>query len=222
MRRIGVYGGTFDPIHHGHLSVAAAILEAFALERMLFVLAFVPPHKRGREISAAYHRYAMVALATEEAPAMMASAIELEAPAKPYTIETLRRLQAEHTDAQLFFVMGADSFADVTSWHEHERLLSEHNIIVAARPGYDQDVDLTAHLAPRLQARVVELRGGRRPSDEHLTVPHIYLTDYVMADVAATEIREVVSEGRTIEHLVPQAVARYIEKYGLYRTVPRP
>src|SRR2546427_11201317 len=104
LRRIGVYGGTFDPIHNGHLSVAAAILDAFALQRMLFVPAFVPPHKRGREISAAYHRYAMVALATEDAPAMMASAIELEAPAKPYTIETLHRLQAEHGDARLFFI----------------------------------------------------------------------------------------------------------------------
>lgn len=222
MRRIGVYGGTFDPIHNGHLSVAAAILKAFALKQMLFVLAFVPPHKRRREISAAYHRYAMVALATEESPAMLASAIELEAPARPYTIETLHRLQAEHTDAQLFFVMGADSFADVTSWHEHERLLSDHNIIVAARPGYGKDVDLTAHLVPRLQAQVVDLRGSQHPSDEHLTAPHIYLTDYVIADVAATEIREAVSEGRTIDHLVPQAVAGYIEKYGLYRTVPRP
>lgn len=222
MRRIGVYGGTFDPIHNGHLSVAAAILDAFGLERLLFVPAFVPPHKRGREISAAYHRYAMVALATENAPAMMASAIELEAPAKPYTIETLHRLQAEHSDARLFFIMGADSFADVTSWHEHERLLTEYDIIVAARPGYREGLDLTAHLAPRLQVQVVDLRGGHSPSDEQIAAPRIYLTDYVIADVAATEIRKAVSASRDIVRLVPQAVARYIEKYGLYRTLPRP
>jgi nicotinate-nucleotide adenylyltransferase len=220
-RRIGVYGGTFDPIHNGHLSVAAAVREAFALEQILFVPAFVPPHKRGQRISSSYHRYAMAALATEDAPAMMVSAMELEAPAKPYTIETLHSLQAEQREAQLLFIMGADSFADVTSWHEHERLLSEYDIIVAARPGYCKVTDLIEHLAPRLQAQVVNLLGGRRPKKESLTSPRIYLTDYVVTDVAATEIREAVSRGRAINHLVPQAVARYIEKYGLYQALPQ-
>lgn len=215
-RRIGVYGGTFDPIHNGHLKVAAVILEAFALEQMLFVPAFVPPHKRERAISDPYHRYAMIALATQDAPAMLVSSIELEAPARPYTIETLQRLQAEQKNAQLFFIMGADSFVDITSWHEYARLLNEFDLIVAARPGYCQELNLTAHLAPRLQAQVVDLRGGQRPSDGMLTAPHIYLTDYLTIDISATEIRKAISEGRAIDDFVPPSVARYIEKHDFY------
>jgi nicotinate-nucleotide adenylyltransferase len=217
LRRIGVYGGTFDPIHNGHLRVAAAIVEAFALERLLFVPAFVPPHKRARAVSASYHRYAMAVLATLDQPALMVSTIELERPAQPYTIETLGRLQAANPGAQLFFVMGADSFADVTSWREHQRLLREHRIIVAVRPGYRRGEALTAHLTPRLQAQVVDLRGGQQPRPESLAAPQIYLTDYVTVDVSATGIRKAVAESRPIEQMVPPAVAGYIAKYGLYR-----
>lgn len=216
-RRIGVYGGTFDPIHNGHLRVAAAVLDVFALDRVLFVPAFVPPHKRPQEISNPYHRYAMVALATMDAPRLIASAIELEAPSRPYTIETLRRLQEEDRGAQLFFMMGADSFEEVTSWREHERLLSEHHLIVAARPGYRTGAALAAHLAPRLQAQVVDLRGGRSPDPEGLAAPRIYLTDYVAEDVSATQVRAAVAAGRPVDGLVPRAVAGYIAKYGLYR-----
>jgi len=217
VRRIGVYGGTFDPVHNGHLSVAAAVLELFALDGILFVPAFVPPHKRTRAISAPYHRYAMLVLATLDQAAMMVSAIELEAPTQPYTIETLKRLQQAQPTAQLFFIMGADSFEEVTLWREYERLLGEHNIIVAARPGFRVGETMTAHLSSRLQAQVVDLCGGRRPDRESLAVPHIYLTDVVMADVSASGIREAVSCGRPIDHLVPPPVARYIEKYSLYR-----
>jgi len=126
-QRLGVYGGTFDPIHNGHLRVAAALLENFALDQLLFVPAFVPPHKRGQEISAPHHRYAMLALATAQDARMLISTIELEAPTRPYTIETLGRLQTQDPRAQLFFVMGMDSFREVTSWREHERLLSEYS-----------------------------------------------------------------------------------------------
>jgi nicotinate-nucleotide adenylyltransferase len=159
----------------------------------------------------------MVALATLDSAALMASTIELEAPTRPYTIETLERLQAEWPETQWFFLMGADSFAEVTSWREYERLLEEHQIIVALRPGHLSGAALTAHLPPQLQARVVDLGGGRCPEEEMLATPHIYLTDYLVADVSATEIREAVSRGRPIDHLVPRAVASYIAKYNLYR-----
>ncbi|MBL8186827.1 MAG: adenylyltransferase/cytidyltransferase family protein, partial [Acidobacteria bacterium] len=97
-QRIAVYGGTFDPIHDGHLRVADAILKAFAMDRMLFVPAFVPPHKRSQQISSPFHRLAMLALATADQPQMFVSSIELEAPQRPYTIETLGRLQIELGD----------------------------------------------------------------------------------------------------------------------------
>jgi nicotinate-nucleotide adenylyltransferase len=210
-----VYGGTFDPIHRGHLQVAQAILKPFGLERVLMVPAFVPPHKRHTVLSDAYHRYAMVALATAEQPALMASTIELESPSMPYTIETLRRLQQEYQNADLFFVMGSDSFADVTTWREHERLLADHFIIVATRPGRAGG-DQAAHLGASLRSRVVDLRGRAQPPEATLGAPHIFLTDYVYEDVSATRIRELCAQGSDVGDLVPEEVASYIAKYGLY------
>jgi nicotinate-nucleotide adenylyltransferase len=218
-QRIGVYGGTFDPVHYGHLRVASAILENFALDQLLFVPAFVPPHKRGQTISAPHHRYAMLALATADEPRMLISTIELDAPTRPYTIETLGHLQAQHPAAQLFFVMGLDSFRDVPLWRAHERLLSEYSIIVAARPGFqaDRPENSAAHLVPALQARVVDLRGGVRPSASELATPQIFVTDYVAVDVSATEIRQAARLGQALAAFVPAAVAAYIAKYQLYQ-----
>ena len=222
-RRIGVYGGTFDPVHNGHFKVAEAVSNAFALDRMLFVPAFAPPHKRKRTISSPFHRLAMLALATANSPRMFVSTIELEAPSQPYTVETLGRLQAELRPTRLFFVMGADSFRDVTSWREYEEILSEYDVVVATRPGVygyggsENDVNAASRLAPQLETRIVDLRGGGYPSNEDLKSPRIYLTDYVAVDVSATGIREAVEQGRSIDGMVPPSVAAYIEKYQLYR-----
>ena len=222
-RRIGIYGGTFDPIHNGHFKVAEAVLNAFALDQMLFVPAFAPPHKRKQTIGSPFHRLAMLALATANSPRMFVSTVELEAPSQPYTIETLGRLQAELQPVRLFFVMGADSFRDVTSWREYEGILSEYDVVVATRPGYyryygsENDAKTAGHLAPQLETRIVDLRGGGYPSNKDLKSPRIYLTDYVAVDVSATGIREAVEQGRSIDDLVPPSVAAYIEKYQLYR-----
>ena len=202
------------------MRVAAAICEAFALDRFFFVPAFVPPHKRERQISAPYHRYAMVVLATMNHPQiartkLTALTLELEAPARPYTIETLQRLQTIHPTADLFFVMGADSFAEVHLWRDYERLLTEYNIIVAARPPADA---LSAqHLSSKCQSHVVDLRGSKRPDLAALTGPKVFLTDYVAVEIAATQVREAVRHEHPIAELVPPDVARYIVSYDLYR-----
>jgi nicotinate-nucleotide adenylyltransferase len=177
-RRIGIYGGTFDPVHYGHLKVAEAVLSAFALDRIFFIPAFTPPHKRKRMISSPFHRMAMLALATADSPKMFVSTVELEAPSRPYTIETLGRLRTELQPARLFFIMGADSFIDVTSWREYEAILSEYDVIVATRPGYREHDDdgcdrvrngaetlgaLAPQLGPRWRSRIVDLRGGATP-----------------------------------------------------------
>jgi nicotinate-nucleotide adenylyltransferase len=215
-RRIGIYGGTFDPIHNGHLKVAEVALNAFALDRMIFVPAFVPPHKRKQAISSPFHRMSMLALATADSPRIFISTIELDSPSRPYTIETLRRLQAELQPVRLFFVMGTDSFRDFTTWREYEAILSEYDVIVAARPGYDGSEN-GMEIARRLATRIVDLRGGLYPSSEDLKSPRVYLTDYVTADVSATGIREAIEERRSIDDMVPPSVAAYIEKYQLYR-----
>lgn len=211
--RIGVYGGTFDPIHNGHFRIAESLIEAFGLDRMLLVPAYVPPHKRGQRISSAYHRMAMLALATADSERIFVSTIELDAPSRPYTIETLGRLQGEYPGSRLFFVMGSDSFRDVVMWRDYERILTGYSVIVSVRPGAGPEG--TAHLPEALRERVVDLRGGRQP--ESLSIERIYLTDYVCVDVSSTAIREMISRGQDAKSLMPPAVAGYIEKYELYR-----
>jgi nicotinate-nucleotide adenylyltransferase len=194
-------------------------MRAFAMERLIFVPAYVPPHKRGQTLSSPYHRLAMLVLATFDSPRMFVSTVELDSPTRPYTIETLQRLQLERPEWRLFFVMGADSFRDVTSWYEYERIVSEYDVIVATRPGYSDGDNIAAdisRLAPRLQARVIDLRCGQLPSEAQFKMPHIYLTDYAEVDVSATTLREMAANGGKIDELVCPAVAGYIIKYGLY------
>ena len=224
-QRIAIYGGTFDPIHNGHWQVAKAIMNSFAMDRLLFVPAFVPPHKRGQQISSPFHRLAMLAVATMGEPKMFVSPVEVEAPERPYTFQTLDLLKADLDHAQLFFVMGADSFRDVATWREHQRLLTEYDVIVATRPGYhlgDQGghsggTPIAALLSPELQTKLVDLSGGQLPTEEDFASPHIYLTDYVEVDVSATDVREIAQQGKSVVNWVPPPVAAYIEKYKLYQ-----
>ena len=215
---IGAFGGTFDPIHNGHLEVARAVARHFELDRLLIIPAHRPPHKDPATISNAYHRYAMAVLASAEEPRLMASTIELERPDKPYTFETIERLVRLYAPGtRLFLIIGADSFAEIDTWREPERLLSSTNLIVAARPGGEIS---TAHLSASARARVRDLRrfrgeatGGGQKEEGFF----IYLTGYVMSDISSTEIRRRVRQGQSIEGMVPSSVAHYIEKYGLYR-----
>lgn len=220
-RRIALYGGTFDPVHVGHLEVARRLLKLFALDEVLFIPAHVAPHKRGARVLAAVHRYAMLALATQDDERLKVSTIELDAPEKPYTVETLERMQHAFGDqAQLFFVMGADSWAEIDTWHQWERVLAGSNHIIVTRPGYEVQ---TAQFAPAVHQRIVDVRQldqeeiGARLNGTGDT--RIYITDAVMADVSATAIRASARAGRLNElsQMVPPPVADYITKYGLYK-----
>jgi nicotinate-nucleotide adenylyltransferase len=223
-RRVGLYGGTFDPVHAGHIAVARALIESFAFAEVLFIPAYIAPHKRTgvRRPASPLHRYAMLALATADEPRMRISTIELDAPQRPYTVETLARLRtAFGPTARLFFVMGADSWADITTWREWERLLTLTDHVVMARPGYELQ---TAHVTDAIRQRIVDLRGRTTTEIEGaLTTTdeaHIYFTDAVYADVSATAIRQAtraseIEDGASLP--VPAAVAEYIRKYGVYR-----
>jgi len=220
--RVGVYGGTFDPLHEGHLRIALALITAFNLDRMLLVPAAVPPHKRGASITSPYHRMAMLALATADLPRVSVLPIELESPDRPYTIETLGRIRQETPESRIFFVMGSDSFRDVTMWREFRRILTEYDVIVATRPGYPAGrgttrEEMISHLPAEIQLRVVDLRGRLRPATEMTNQQRIFLTDYVTVDIAATDVRRAAAEGRSLAGVVPPRVADYISKYRLYQ-----
>jgi nicotinate-nucleotide adenylyltransferase len=220
-KRIALYGGTFDPVHAGHVEVARALCELLALDEVLFIPAVVPPHKRGLRVTPALQRYAMLALATQGEPRLRISTVELDEPAKPYTIETLLRMQSRlGARVSLFFVMGADSWMEIRTWREWERVLSLVNHVVVTRPGYGVS---TEHVTPAVRERIVDLRGLRqeeiRGVIERSEGPKIYVTDAVVMDVSATAIRELARAGRRLEvaGLVPPPVADFIEKYKLYR-----
>ncbi|MFL6254637.1 MAG: nicotinate-nucleotide adenylyltransferase [Pyrinomonadaceae bacterium] len=220
-RRIAVYGGTFDPVHVGHTAVARSLLQLFGLEEVLFVPAYVAPHKRDRKVSPAFDRYAMLALATQGEESFRVSTVELSAPEKPYTVETLTRFcETLGETARLFFVMGADSWEEITTWREWERVLALTDQLVVTRPGYELPVE---HVTEAVRERIVDVRGATRERVElkleEASGPRIYLTDAVNVGVAATDVRASVARGecKSLDSLVAPAVAEYIRKYELYR-----
>jgi nicotinate-nucleotide adenylyltransferase len=220
-RRIALYGGTFDPVHTGHIAVAHGLSKIFALDEVLFIPAYVAPHKRGVSVTPALHRYAMLALATQTETGFRLSTIELDAPGRPYTVETLAQMRETlGIEAEVFFIMGADSWMEIATWREWERVLELSNHIVVTRPGYELSME---HVTSAIRERIVDLRGRgpeetARASDGN-PATKIYVTDAVNMNVSATAIRQAVREGRDAEwlKLVQPPVADYIRKYGLYK-----
>ncbi len=219
-KRIAIYGGTFDPVHVGHLEIARRVSQLFAIDEFLFVPARAAPHKLDREVSSPLHRYAMLALATQTEPRLLVSTFELDEPTRQYTVDTLTHFRSQsEAYADLFFVMGADSWAEITTWREWERLMTLANLIVVTRPGVEFSA---ANVGGAVAARVVDIRGQTGASDPILVEPgsrKIFVTDVVAMDVSATQIRQAARENRgaDLDKLVPPEVADYIRKYRLYR-----
>lgn len=196
-KRIAIYGGTFDPVHMGHLEIGRRVSQVFELDQFLFVPAHQAPHKQDREPTSGFHRYAMLGLATKDEAKLCVSTFELDAPGRQYTVDTLthfRSLFGESTE--LFFVMGADSWTEITTWREWDKLTTLANLIVVTRPGFKLEVP--------------EPEPGSKK---------VFVSDAVMIDISATQVRAAAREDdeEKLNRLVPQEVANYIRKYGLYR-----
>lgn len=213
MKRIAFYGGSFDPVHNGHSAVAHKLVGLFSLDEFVYIPAFHAPHKLNKKPASAFHRYTMLALISEADAKIKVSTVELDVPEKPFTIETQTKLKNELPDEQIFFVIGADSWNEIDTWREWENVLMLTNIIVVTRPDYELNF---SHVTEEIKARIVDLRA----KDELRIMNHesrIYLTDSVQMDVSATEIRNLIREGKPgWREYVPQAAANYIEKYRLY------
>lgn len=198
--RIGVMGGTFDPIHMGHLVTAEAVRDAFSLEKVLFIPAANPPHKQGCAITPARHRLAMTLLATCSNPFFQVSAMEIERQGLSYTLYTIRELVAQYGEACAFyFITGADEMRDIPQWYHIEELLSMCHFVAATRPGCEPDVE-------RIRDRFGALG---RERIHRLATPEL--------DISATDIRARVRSGASIKYIVPRTVEEYIYKEGLYR-----
>lgn len=195
--RVGIMGGTFDPIHHGHLIAAEEARHAFDLERVVFVPTGDPWQKRNRAVSPADERYLMTILATAENPYFDVSRVEIEREGPSYTRDTLRWFRALHgPSAELFFITGADAILQILSWKDPEETLDLATFIAASRPGHD--LTELGELGQEVAQRVEVLR-----------IPALA--------ISSSEIRGRVGEGRPIRYLVPDTVARYVAKRGFYR-----
>jgi nicotinate-nucleotide adenylyltransferase len=231
---IGLFGGTFDPIHKGHLALAAAARERCELGRIHFVPTDVPPHRTQQPVASFLHRYAMTVLATQGEKAFVPSLLEgpaeyvLEdkkgsrrtvAAAPNYSIDTIRKLRREFKKAdRLFFLIGIDAFKDIAKWHESEALFSECEFIIASRPGYslaDVATALPEKLRPRLEVTQPFLKQPAK-GDLVLSGVTLHLLDDVNQNISATAIREALACKRPIKKFVSASVEEYIKKEGLY------
>jgi nicotinate-nucleotide adenylyltransferase len=202
--RIGIMGGTFDPIHYGHLVTAEEARVQFHLDRVIFVPSGHPPHKEERKSLDPEYRYLMAVIATASNPYFTVSRMEIDRPGPSYTIDTIREIKRElGGEAELFFITGADAILEILTWKEPEKILEECVFIAATRPGYD---------LRRLEESLPEPEKAR-----HRTDPRVLTMEIPALAISSTDIRRRVREGRPIRYLVPEGVAEFIEKHGFYR-----
>ena len=214
-RRLGILGGTFDPVHVGHMDVGDAAFAALQLTEMVLVTSNVPPH-RPQPLTSAYHRFAMVAIAVQGRPDWRAADLELRSAVPSYTSRTFERLHDQGYDAaELFFVIGADAFVEIQSWRDYPNILEAAHFVVVSRPGLS--VAQVSERLPHLRARMVTNPGDALAS----TIPLIILIDAPTSDVSSTAIRERLAAGESITGMVPAGVQQHIEQHGLYTSTTR-
>jgi nicotinate-nucleotide adenylyltransferase len=213
--KIGVMGGSFDPVHIGHLRVAEEAVELLGLDTLLFIPAAVPPHKPDSKIISINHRWEMLDLALRGNPRFCLSDLEREMPGKSYTVNTLRRLrEVSPESAEIHFLVGMDAFLELDTWWHYRELFELAHIVALQRPGYDEkEVEgfLLEQISP-LYRRDAEIDLYRHPS----LLPVHYLKNTHLG-ISSTMIRNLVAEGRSIRYLVPGEVMRYIETESLYK-----
>jgi len=195
---IGIMGGTFDPIHYGHLIIAEESRTVFRLDRVLFVTAGQPAHKKDYLVSDAEHRYSMTVLATSGNPFFECSRMEIERMGPSYAVDTVRQVRQDvGADAEMFFITGADAILEILTWHEPHRLRSMCKFIAATRPGYSLD-ELKSRLPTEFLDQII-----------FLETPGVH--------ISSSDLRQRVRECRSIRYMVPEAVEDYIQEHTLYK-----
>jgi nicotinate-nucleotide adenylyltransferase len=202
---LGIMGGTFNPIHHGHLVTAEEALVQYELDRVIFIPSGHPPHKVDKEILAAEERYLMTVIATASNPDFSVSRIEIDRKGPSYAIDTVRELKKIYgAKTKIFFITGADAILEILTWKDSDKLYDQCSFIAATRPGYCLEKFKKLHLLPENEP----VRGKR---------PTVFFMEIPALSISSTDIRQRIKESRPIQYLVPEGVANYIRKYGFYR-----
>ncbi|MBJ6801227.1 nicotinate-nucleotide adenylyltransferase [Geomonas propionica] len=211
--KTGILGGTFNPIHNAHLRIAEEARDLFQLDRVVFIPAATPPHKpQVGELSFA-SRLEMVRRAVAGNPCFEVSDMEAVRGGRSYSVDTLRQLHAERPEDELFFIVGADSFNDISTWHQYQAIFALCNIVSVQRPG-STIASLTQALPVAISGEFCYDSAAKRLN--HSSGHCVYALDGVLLDISSSHIRQLVKAGRSIRYLIPEAVEHYIKEQGLY------
>jgi nicotinate-nucleotide adenylyltransferase len=217
LQRIGIFGGTFNPVHYGHLAAAEEVRERIGLDLVLFVPSSLPPHKSGEGLPSAIQRQEMVRLAITGNRFFALSEIEVRRGGRSYTIDTVDSLRSSHTDTDLFFITGLDSFLEIKTWHQWKLLLSQCAFVVLSRPGYHfsdlRRLDFMQQVAQELELLD---RGATTGARVNMPGMNIHLEAVLTCDISSRDIRKRVRERRSFKYLLPDAVEQYIITNKLY------
>ncbi|MBC7362548.1 MAG: nicotinate-nucleotide adenylyltransferase [Candidatus Aminicenantes bacterium] len=216
MALTGLFGGTFNPIHCGHLKAAEEVLRYFPLDRILFIPSYIPPHKSQKEVVAVEHRLRMVEIACQNQPKFLVSDVEARNPAPSYSIVTLRKLKEIYPEDRFFFIVGSDAFLEIETWKDYTELLKECSFIVVSRPGFGLR-SVRGVIEKIRQENLAGIEKFSLLSPDELSVNGVYLLEINSPDISSSEIRKRLQSGLPITGLVPEGVEEYINKYNLYR-----
>lgn len=215
-KRIGLLGGTFNPIHQGHLRAAEEIQQRFSLSEVLFVPSYIPPHKVTAEVASPEDRFAMVRLAVASHPGFIASPLEIEARERSYSIITLNKVKTIYRDARIYFILGIDAFLEIETWKSYQAVLEQCHFIVINRPGYRLELAKAA-LPERYAEKILDLGAAEEVGEALMGSFRIFLVSIRALDISSTAIRRRIKQGQSIKGFVPEAVEEYIKKNNIYQ-----
>jgi nicotinate-nucleotide adenylyltransferase len=211
--KVGIFGGTFDPVHIGHLRTAEEMREQYALDKVYFVPAYIPPHKRTRKITDSVLRLSMLKKATRGNSFLCASNIEIKNQGVSYSINTIKTFQKRFK--QLYFIIGIDAFLEIDTWYHYQEIFNHTNFIIMERP--------LSSKTPVNKLFPSDIRKDIKKIDErtfkHVSGNEIHMQSVTQLDISSTKIRDSARNGRSIKYLVPQPVEKFINKMGLYRKI---
>jgi nicotinate-nucleotide adenylyltransferase len=214
--RIGLLGGTFNPVHEGHLRAALEVQQKFTLHKILFIPSYIPPHKLTAEMASPEERYAMVELAVRAFPRFMASSIEIEAKEKSYSVITLNKVKKTYRDAWVFFILGLDAFLEIETWRSYEKVLEQCHFIVTSRPGYPL-AEARNVLPESYSDKIISLGESESVGEGLIQRFRIFLISIRALDISSTEIRRRIRQRQSVKGFVPEAVEVYMKRKKLYQ-----